>query len=139
MGACSISRKIIDCTLFVILCNFLFIVLFYCTFPVILCNKIAIIFANLLNINTLSAFIIHHFCNLLIFKYLQIIFVFSQKKLLKCFVVSNIVLTFATSNKRNGNVTKNDKQVISGYSVKRFSVIPYIMLNDKPQTNLMQR
>nr|DAO03192.1 MAG TPA: hypothetical protein [Caudoviricetes sp.] len=42
----------------------------------------------------------------LIFKYLQIIFVFFKKKLFKYLCISNICHTFATSNKRNDKQNK---------------------------------
>ena len=52
-------------------------------------------------------FYYYTFYKSLIFKYLQIIFVFSEKFLLFYLVVSNKVHTFASSNKQN------DKQVIA--------------------------
>lgn len=54
-----------------------------------------------------KVFYCYTFYKSLIFKYLQIIFVFSQNFLLKYFVVPNISHTFASSNKQN------DKQVIA--------------------------
>ena len=98
-----------------------------------MCNKISNIIPKYLIINYLHTFSNMDIYKALNIKQLKIIFVFSQKKLLKYFVVSNIVYTFATSNNKN-SVSSCTTQSNSGYSVKRFSVIRHIMLNNKPQT-----
>lgn len=112
---CSLSRKNICCTFYTILCNFLFIVLKYCTNKGILCNKQPYILPNLLKIDALQHFYYYCFSNLLIFKHLQIIFVFSQKKLFKYLCIPNICYTFATSNKRNDKQNKGYFLCASNY------------------------
>ena len=105
-------KKNIDCTLLLILCNFLFAALFYCTNKAAMCNKISNIIPKYLILNHLHKFSSIAFCKVLIIKQLKIIFVFSQKKLLKYFVVSYIVHTFATSNNKNNNQVARHKVIV---------------------------
>ncbi len=97
-----------------------------------MCNKISNIIPKYLIFNHLHTFPKITFCKALNIKHLEIIFVFSQNFMLKYLVVTNIVHTFASSNNKN-NISSCTTQSNSGYSVRRFSVIRHIMLNDKPQ------
>lgn len=103
---CSLSRKNICCTFYTILCNFLFIVLKYCTNKGILCNKQPYILPNLLKINALQHFYYYCFSNLLIFKHLQIIFVFSQKSCSNTCVFQTFVIPLQRQTKGMTNKTK---------------------------------
>ena len=77
-----------------------------------MCNKISNIIPKYLILNYLHTFSNIDIYKALIAKQLKIIFVFSQKKLLKYFVVSNIVHTFASSNNKNNNQVARHKVIV---------------------------
>ena len=79
-----------------------------------MCNKTSNIIPKYLIINYLHTFSNMDIYKTLIIKQLKIIFVFSQKKLLKYFVVSNIIHTFASSiNKNNIQVARHKVIVVT--------------------------
>ena len=77
-----------------------------------MCNKISNIIPKYLILNYLHTFSNIDIYKALITKQLKIIFVFSQKKLLTYFVVSNIVHTFASSNNKNNNQVARHKVIV---------------------------